>query len=1426
VLVDVDSVIIKSTCKSGKATSLPNGTHVCQAAAPGSKDPYRTDGEIITIGSCKENKNNELFSVYEFGAIPHNEDLTLASTNPLISGSKYTVFCAKPEAGGFVVTAPTDIVTAGFSLLPTTKYLHDEGITITVAATGVGSASGQQRVTCGVALPTTTLVGVQSTGNNNEADPLHVESLTGVVGVSVSKLVGEAEATDFAFEGLVQNTTYQIMCVRHPTWKTTVSGNDFTNAGKNTSFVETTLIPCRGGTFNQQARGTLCDQEKADGGVSGDTCATYGGLHRRFHPNDCLVCTSGRYTPGSEQNFRCIKCISGRFLADNGTNHTLHNAYASGTNMAEETCTACPAGQYQEFEGQGHCVQCLPGKFMPPEKSGARVECECEDCFKGSVQAQPGQTACTDCQPNVTSTGFVLSFYQANVGQTKCAQCGDDEPIAVNDAKEEQPPYTGCMAALSDGPPAPFEDIDRKYDSDTGGITFSWKERAPGNIPVNGYYIEWSEDSSFSGLKDTYRTTVPAGTTTVTVPGFPVVPKANAQGLFIVADLSPATTTVANHSGIVLRDPHEYVTYFRVTAFKIELGVVITGPSPSPITQAWTTTEACGGLKYLQTFVPIKDDHPLNKEHPKAQKKPITEWECTICPPGGDCKANAPSGVWEVGIRAMYGYWRVKGTVEFAACPFPMACLGEPNPALAGKHLVAADPNEKSAPKWADNTDLATLALNETCNYWKGHEIDGNCYAQGVGGQPCRLCSSCQVGYILKPDKQCSKCPPRGSTYALLGVMFLLMIVVVVAMVGAAVKSAGKEGLSDAIKKIFLNWMSVSALAANFPLRWPPQLMQLFSVQAVVGNMAEVASPACEFSSTDKAWDFYKSLVFYAIFPVVIPMFFALGWLILACAKRKRLNDLWKSDKFTVKDHVVLTVVVVLFLMYPTICNKTISLFACRAVGASVYLDADLQEECFVGRHLVVVVLLGCGQIIAWVFGLPFIGCYMMWKNKKILDDPHIGFRFGLLHHGYRHERYWWEAIVCIRKVAFIFVGILGRMAPVEIQTHLALFILFIALVLHLYFVPFESVGNSNGVLHILESAALCSGWLTMWGGLLMFQIEGEIGPTENEKGWKIAIIQITVIAINVAMGVYLVFNLVREYAIEHKMEEKLCGRCKGKIDRDARDLDGLPNINVKDMRAVFELVDTDHGGTIDCDELYVLLRMRGMNITKLRVKSMIRAYSTDGDDELDFQEFCTLMSGASSGDAEALTRHMVKKMSQVEEGRVDGELDGVVVDNPLASNARDSTTGDELVATNLSDEIQRLKALLVENDIVDPGPAHLLPATPDTTALLDEEVITFTVVDPMKPGMKAKLKYGPSKQKEFEFVIPDGATPGTVLKVPVPASETITFTVTAPMTAGMKAKLKYGPNKDKEFEFTIPDDAYEGKVLEIAAPDVRTAEI
>jgi hypothetical protein len=725
----------------------------------------------------------------------------------------------------------------------------------------------------------------------------------------------------------------------------------------------------------------------------------------------------------------------------------------------------------------------------------------------------------------------------------------------------------------------------------------------------------------------------------------------------------------------------------------------------------------------------------------------------------------------------------------------------------------------KSQDEFKEGDDLAGLPRNESCNYWLGHQLNGNCFSAGEGGQPCRLCASCRQGYTMKTSKRCSKCPGKGTTRGFLVLMFFLMFLVVMGMVAMVVKSGGKEGISDAIKKIILNWMGISALAANFPLRWPQALLDLFKFQSVIGNISEFASPDCEFSSVDKANDFYKVIAFYAILPVIVPAFFSFLWLVVACVKRKGLHDIiGKAEKFTVLDHIILTNVVTLFLMYPTICNKTISLFACKRVGPLAYLDADLQEQCFQGRHLVMVLTLGIGQIIVWVFGLPGFAVYMMRKHKQHLARPDIGFRFGLLHHGYRLERYWWEAVVCIRKVFFIFVGLLGRMAPVEIQTHMALFILFISLVLHLYFIPFES---SNGVLHIMEAAALAVGWLTMWGGLMMFQLESD---NEDGKEWQIIGLQGFLILINLICFFYLVGHLVREYAIEHKLEEKILGRCKGKVDKKQRELDALDGINVEHMRDVFELVDADKGGTIDCEELTVLLRMRGLSVSKLRVKSMIRNASSTGAEELNFEEFCKLMAGASGSTSE-LTDTLVKKMSTKAPG--EDELE-------------EEDSHAELRAEN-----DRLKALLLEHNI-DLTDTAADTTTPKEDNAVQHETVSFTVVEGMESGMEVTIRYGENKEKDFIYVIPEGVSVGTMLKVPLPLEEAgppapeanfvpllppensaaglnmVEVTVTEEMKPGTKAKIKYGPNKEKSVEFEIPEDAVVGSVLQIPLPRRR----
>ena len=84
-----------------------------------------------------------------------------------------------------------------------------------------------------------------------------------------------------------------------------------------------------------------------------------------------------------------------------------------------------------------------------------------------------------------------------------------------------------------------------------------------------------------------------------------------------------------------------------------------------------------------------------------------------------------------------------------------------------------------------------------------------------------------------------------------------------------------------------------------------------------------------------------------------------------------------KSTK-TPKDKFVVTVTAIIFLMYPTLFNQAFSLFSCKWVGNKQYLQADLEEPCYEGRHLSLALALGGPQLLVYVIGLPMLVLFFL----------------------------------------------------------------------------------------------------------------------------------------------------------------------------------------------------------------------------------------------------------------------------------------------------------------------------------------------------------------------------------------------------------------------------------------------------------------
>ena len=59
-------------------------------------------------------------------------------------------------------------------------------------------------------------------------------------------------------------------------------------------------------------------------------------------------------------------------------------------------------------------------------------------------------------------------------------------------------------------------------------------------------------------------------------------------------------------------------------------------------------------------------------------------------------------------------------------------------------------------------------------------------------------------------------------------------------------------------------------------------------------------------------------------------------------------------------------------------------------------------------------------------------------------------------------------------------------------------------------------------------------------------------------------------------------------------------------------------------LREVFDMIDADHGGTIDLEEMSVIMRAQGFTLEE--IKEAMRIGDTNGDGELDFEEFVALV--------------------------------------------------------------------------------------------------------------------------------------------------------------------------------------------------------
>ena len=229
----------------------------------------------------------------------------------------------------------------------------------------------------------------------------------------------------------------------------------------------------------------------------------------------------------------------------------------------------------------------------------------------------------------------------------------------------------------------------------------------------------------------------------------------------------------------------------------------------------------------------------------------------------------------------------------------------------------------------------------------------------------------------------------------------------------------------------------------------------------------------------------------------------------------------------TAWDNFVVTCIVIMYLLYPTIASTVFKQLACSQglndLDYSWYLVYDMQSPCYSPHHLAFLLTIGLPTLIVYIFGFPIIGLYLMHSRIKRYgwQDDTLMYRYAMLLSGYRHEYWWWELVTASRKVTLIGIGIFGANYGTEVQFFLAVMVIVFCLAAQAYAGPY-----SNQNLNHLENYALLILFLSLYLGLLFFW------ETFEPEG--LDMVAYMIITLNVFFGAWCVGTILLQWAHRH----------------------------------------------------------------------------------------------------------------------------------------------------------------------------------------------------------------------------------------------------------------------------------------------------
>ena len=302
-------------------------------------------------------------------------------------------------------------------------------------------------------------------------------------------------------------------------------------------------------------------------------------------------------------------------------------------------------------------------------------------------------------------------------------------------------------------------------------------------------------------------------------------------------------------------------------------------------------------------------------------------------------------------------------------------------------------------------------------------------------------------------------------------------LAVIVGFTFATVKDGGEASAVDVvILKIAVNSGIISASASGFPLAWPPAVIKMFQVYAVVS-----ASAIGDSLSADCVLRASKSLrpvQAWGLTMVIIPPVVILLWVVLFGT----MTLLSKQKTNYLKVHLPVSVIVTLLFAHPVVTKSAVKLVACRTVSGRDFLDADFNISCDSDEYISWMSAVAIPMFVLFTFGVPLGYALTMYRHVRRGTLAARRDVYGFFFSGFREEIWWFELWNTLRKSLFTISAVLFAPAGVMMQTWAALCLLMFFLAVFLLSQPYDDM-----YLNRLERSALSINVITLLLGLGLF---------------------------------------------------------------------------------------------------------------------------------------------------------------------------------------------------------------------------------------------------------------------------------------------------------------------------------------------------